>query len=84
MEIKNFTVLRNSKYKQRDQNNFSCFLLLILIKTKENKAAIFIFSLFVAIKIAHSMVRDTCQFSKCMFFSEVHIDLDFNLACLIL
>ena len=84
MEFKNFTLLRNSKYKQRDQNNFSCFFLLILIKTKKNKAAIFIFPLFVAIKIAHSMVRDTRQFSKSILFSEVHSILDFNLDILIL
>ena len=62
----NFTVLRNSKYKQRDQNNFSCFFLVILIKTKANKAAIFVFQLFVAIKVAVSMVRDARQFSKSM------------------
>ena len=66
MEFKNFTVLRNSKYKQRDQNNFSCFFLVILIKTKANKAAIFVFQLFVAIKVAVSMVRDARQFSKSM------------------
>ena len=65
-EFKNFTVLRNSKYKQTDQNNFSCFFLLILIKTKANKAAIFVFQLFVVIKIAVSMVRDIPQFSKSM------------------
>ena len=62
----NFTVLRNSKYKQTDQNNFSCFFLVILIKTKANKAAIFVFQLFVAIKVAVSMVRDARQFSKSM------------------
>ena len=84
MEFKNFTLLRNSKYKQTDQKKFSCFFILILIKTKGNKDAIFIFSLFVAIKIAHSIVRYTCQFSKCMFFSEVNIDPYFNLDCLIL
>ena len=66
MEFKNFTVLRNSKYKQRDQNNFSCFFLVILIKAKANKAAIFVFQLFVAIKVAVSMVRDARQFSKSM------------------
>ena len=66
MEFKNLTVLRNSKYKETDQNNFSCFFRLILIKTKANKAAIFLFQLFVAIKIAVSMVRDTHQFSKSM------------------
>ena len=66
MEFKNFTVLRNSKYKQTDQNNFSCFFLLILIKTKANKAVIFVFQLFVVIKIAVSMVRDIRQFSKSM------------------
>ena len=66
MEFKNFTVLRNSKYKQTDQNNFSCFFLVILIKTKANKAAIFVFQLFVAIKVAVSMVRDARQFSKSM------------------
>ena len=66
MEFKNFTVLRNSKYKQRDQNNFSCFFLVILVKTKANKAAIFVFQLFVAIKVAVSMVRDARQFSKSM------------------
>ena len=44
MEFKSFTVLRNSKYiKQTDQNNCSCFFLLILIKTEANKAAIFVF-----------------------------------------
>ena len=45
MEFKSFMVLRNSKYmKQTDQNNFSCFFLLILIiKTEANKAAIFVF-----------------------------------------
>ena len=66
MEFKNFTVLRNSKYKQTDQNNFSCFFLLILIKTKASKAAIFVSQLFVTIKIGVSMVRDTRQFSKSM------------------
>ena len=66
MEFKNFTVLRNSKYKQTDQNNFSCFFLLILNKSTANKAAIFVFQLFVVIKIAVSMVRDTRQFSKSM------------------
>ena len=82
-EFKNLTVLRNSKYKETDQKYFSCFFLLILIKTKENKGAIFVFPLFVAIKIAHSMVRDPRQFSKSMFFSEVHSDLDFNIDILI-
>ena len=82
-EFKNLTVLRNSKYKETDQKYFSCFFLLILIKTKENKGAIFVFPLFVALKIAHSMVRDPRQFSKSMFFSEVHSDLDFNLDILI-
>ena len=44
MKFKSFTVLINSKYiKQTDQNNFSCFFILILIKTKANKAAIFVF-----------------------------------------
>ena len=66
MEFMNFTVLRNSKYKQTDQNNFSCFFLLILNKSTANKAAIFVFQLFVVIKIAVSMVRDIPQFSKSM------------------
>ena len=66
MEFKNFTILRNTKYKQTDQNNFSCFFLLILIKTKANRAAIFVSQLFVTIKIGVSMVRDTRQFSKSM------------------
>ena len=85
MEFKSFTVLGNSKYiKQTNQNNFSCFFLLILIKTKANKTAIFVFQIFVSIKIAVFMVRDTRQFSKSIFFSEVRSDLDFNLDCLIL
>ena len=92
MEFKSFTVLRNCKYiKQTDQNNFSCFFLLIMIKTKVNKqkkkqekAAIFVFWIFVAIKIVVFMFRVTCQFSKSIFFSEVHSDLDFNDDCLIL
>ena len=66
MEFMNFTVLRNSKYKQTDQNNFSCFFLLILNKSTASKAAIFVFQLFVVIKIAVSMVRDIRQFSKSM------------------
>ena len=70
--------------KQTDQNNFSCIFLLILIKTKANKTAILIFKIFVAIKIAVLLVRDTRQFSKFTFFSEVRSDLDFNLDCLIL
>ena len=40
--------------------------------------------MFVAIKIAVLLVRDTRQFSKFTFFSEVRSDLDFNLDCLIL
>ena len=85
MEFKSFTVLGNSKYiKQTNQNNFSCFFLLILIKTKANKTAIFVFQISVSLKIAVFMVRDTRQFSKSIFFSEVRSDLDFNLDCLIL
>ena len=84
MEFKNFTVLRNSKYKQADQNNFSCFFLLILIKAKANKVANLVFQLFVAVKIPVSMVGDTRQFSKSIFFSEVHCDLDLNVDILIL
>ena len=83
--FKSFTVLRNSKYiKQTDQNNCSCFFLLVLIKTKANKAAIFVFEIFVTIKISVFVVRDTRQFSKSIFFSEVRSDLDFKLDCLIL
>ena len=85
VEFKSFTVLRNSKYiKQTDQNNCSCFFLLVLIKTKANKAAIFAFEIFVTIKISVFVVRDTRQFSKSIFFSEVRSDLDFKLDCLIL
>ena len=85
MEFKSFMILRNSKYiKQTNQNNFSCFFLLILIKTKANKAAIFVFQIFVTIKIAVFMVRDTRQFLKSILFSKVCNDLDFNLDCLIL
>ena len=85
VEFKSFTVLRSSKYiKQTDQNNCSCFFFLVLIKTKANKAAIFVFEIFVTIKISVFVVRDTRQFSKSIFFSEVRSDLDFNLDCLIL
>ena len=38
MEFESFPVVRNSKYtEQKDQNNYSCFFLLIMIKTKANK-----------------------------------------------
>ena len=38
MEFESFQVLRNSQYaEQKDQNNSSCFFLLIMIKTKANK-----------------------------------------------
>ena len=38
IEFRSFYGLRNSKYiKQTDQDNFSCFFLLIWIKTEANK-----------------------------------------------